>query len=418
MKILFLAHRTPYPPNKGDKIRSYHILSHLAQRHAVSLAYWVDDRNDMKHTTVLSRICSGAIVPVPLEPISAKLRALSLLARGRSFSEGYYYSRRFQTVVDRLVAENQPDLIYVFSSAMARYVVAFDHIPVVIDFVDVDSDKWGQLSRFAGLPFSQLYRIEQRRLAEVELGISRWARLSLFVSDAEADLFRQMGGQGQIEPLPNGIDVDLKRLPRHRDCRRELSAPNHPARPIKLLFVGTMNYFPNVDAVLYFARDILPKIHRRFPEAVFEIVGRDPSRAIRRLDGENGIRVLGEVEEVQSYLAQADISVAPLRIARGVQNKVLEAMAVGVPVVATSAAVKGIRVTNGEEVLIGDSPEYFAAQVTRLLSENELRKQVTKNAWQRVRETYNWSSITSRLDELLQSCIADRPREELKSSVN
>ena len=403
MKILFLAHRTPYPPDKGDKIRSFHLLSQLAKRHAVSLAYWVDDPKDLNHTTVLSRSCRGKVVPVPLDPLQAKGRALWSLANGYSFSEGYYYSARFQRVVDTLVNDERPDVIYVFSSSMARYIEGIQKTPTIVDFVDVDSDKWQQLSQFARFPLSRIYRLEQARLAKFEIAISRWARYSLFVSEVEADLFRGIGGEGNIVAVPNGVESDFRRLP----VREELKLDNRrtvqkSSRSIHILFVGTMNYFPNCDAVLYFAREIFPHIRSILPQVVFDIVGRLPPRSVRRLGSTDGIRVHGEVEEIQSFLAQADVSIAPMRIARGVPNKILEAMAVGVPVVATTEAVKGICVRDGEDVLLGDSPENFAAQVIRLFCDSHLRTQITKRARQKVQELYNWKKIGSQLDDLIE----------------
>jgi sugar transferase (PEP-CTERM/EpsH1 system associated) len=403
MKILFLAHRTPYPPDKGDKIRSFHLLSQLAKRHTVSLAYWVDDPKDLNRTTVLSRICRGKVVPVPLNPLQAKGRALWSLVNGYSFSEGYYYASRFQRVVDTLIHDERPDVIYVFSSAMARYVEGIQKTPTIVDFVDVDSDKWQQLSQFARFPLSRIYRLEQARLAKFEIAISRWARYSLFVSEVEADLFRGMGGKGNIVAVPNGVESDFRRLPVREELKPDKRRTvQKSSRSIHILFVGTMNYFPNCDAVLYFAREIFPHIRTILPQVVFDIVGRLPPRSVRRLGSTDGIRVHGEVEEIQPFLAQADVSIAPMRIARGVPNKILEAMAVGVPVVATTEAVKGISVRDGEDVLLGDSPENFAAQVIRLFSDSHLRTQITKRARQRVQEVYNWKKIGNQLDDLIE----------------
>jgi sugar transferase (PEP-CTERM/EpsH1 system associated) len=409
MKILFLAHRTPYPPDKGDKIRSYNILRQLTQRHSVSMAYWVDDPKDIKHTTVLSGLCTGKVVPVQQNSLAAKARALSSLLRGASFSEGYYHSPLFRSTVERMINEDRPDLIYVFSSAMAPYVYGHQDIPRIIDFVDVDSDKWGQLAHFANFPLSLLYRIEQKRLACLEINASSHASFSLFVSPVESDLFRKIGGQGTILCVPNGVDCEVGRIPLRveRKPNDRGSGREPTARPIKLLFVGMMNYYPNSDAVLYFAREILPLIRTRFPQVHFDIVGRFPTRSVRRLHGRDGIRVVGEVDDVYDNLIQSNVSVAPMRITRGVQNKVLEAMAVGVPVVATSEAVKGINVGHEREVLVGDTPEIFAAQVIRLLSESPLRTRVIKNAWQRMRQDYNWNNIGAQLEELIQNVASN-----------
>jgi sugar transferase (PEP-CTERM/EpsH1 system associated) len=403
MKILFLAHRTPYPPDKGDKIRSFHVLSQLAKRHTVSLAYWVDDPKDLNHADALRRICRGTVAPVSLDLLRAKARAIWSLSKGQSFSAGYYNSSRFQRVVDTLVNEDRPDLFYVFSSAMAHYLERFEKTPAIVDFVDVDSEKWRQLSEFASFPFSRIYRLEHERLAQVEIEISRWARCSLFVSEVEAGLFREIGGKGRIVAVPNGVTFDLLRLPAHAELKPDNKRSiQKSSRSIHILFVGTMSYFPNADAVLYFAREIFPQIRSIFPQAVFDIVGRLPPRSVRRLSATNGICVHGEVDEIQPFLVQADVSIAPMRISRGVPNKILEAMAVGVPVVATTEAVKGIRVSDEQELLLGDTAERFAAQVIRLLSDVELRTRITKRARQRVQEVYNWRTIGNQLADLIE----------------
>jgi polysaccharide biosynthesis protein PslH len=402
MKILFLAHRTPYPPDKGDKIRSFHLLSQLARRHNVSLVYWVDDPKDLSHTNVLRRTCRGTVIPVPLPQMRANSRALWSLANGCSLSRGYYGSVRFQRIVERLVKEEGPELIYVFSSAMAQYAEPFRKIPTIVDFVDVDSEKWRELARFSRFPLSQIYRLEHRRLARFEIEISRWAQYSLFVSAAEASLFSEIGGKGEIVTLPNGVVFDFVRLPTHEKVQpADTRTTQAASRPIHLLFVGTMSYFPNADAVLYFAREILPRIRSVFPQVIFDIVGRAPTRAVRDLNASNGVRVHGEVADLHPYLAQAEVSVAPMRISRGVPNKILEAMAVGIPVVATSEAIKGIQANDGEELLLGDTPERFSEQVLRLLSDRELTMRITKRARQGVQERYNWKTIGNQLAELI-----------------
>jgi sugar transferase (PEP-CTERM/EpsH1 system associated) len=285
---------------------------------------------------------------------------------------------------------------------VAAYAENISSKSKVVDFVDVDSDKWGQLAEASRFPLSWLYRHEQSYLSRFEVAVSSWASQSLFVSLPEAELFRKNGGKGLIDYLPNGTDLDLRRLPL-------LQVPFHgteSSRKVqsigpKLIFVGTMDYFPNIDAVEYFASEIFPLIRREFPKAEFEIVGRHPTKAVRRLSRLDGVRVVGEVLEVRSSLIQADVSVAPMRIARGVQNKVLEAMALGIPVVATPLAIEGIEVSNEQEVLIGTSPDQFSGQAVRLLRDVELRRSLTKRAWNKMSQSYNWEVSGAKLEELL-----------------
>jgi sugar transferase (PEP-CTERM/EpsH1 system associated) len=402
MRILFLAHRTPYPPNKGEKIRAFHLLSHLAKHHDVTLLYWVDDAQDLNHTPFLRSLCRGRVIPVRLNRALAMGRAAYSLLRGGSFTEGFYTARSFQRELDNLLCGAPFDAVFVYSSAVAPYAKTIDVRTKIVDFVDVDSIKWQQLADASPFPLSLLYSIEHKRLAKLEVAVSQWATRSLFVSHAEADLFRAMGGEGPIDSLSNGTDLELRRLPLGQIPFRRAGARLGGAEEgEKLIFVGTMDYAPNVDAARHFAREILPLVRQTFPTAIFEIVGRRPPKSVRRLAEIDGVRVVGEVDDVRAYLIHADISVAPMRIARGVQNKVLEAMAVGVPVVATPPAIEGIEIRDGEEVLVGSTPDEFAHQVVRLLSDAELRKSITRKAWNKMSQSYNWELIGAKLDRLL-----------------
>jgi sugar transferase (PEP-CTERM/EpsH1 system associated) len=399
-----LAHRTPYPPNKGEKIRAFNLLSHLAKSHEVTLVYWVDAIEDLAHTPFLRSLCRGPVIPVRLNRPLAMLRALRSLLNGRSFTEGFYGSSLFQHAVDDALRQGPFDAVFVFSSAVACYAANLEAKSKIVDFVDVDSDKWGQLAHVSPFPLSALYRLEKKRLARFEVAVSKWASRSLFVSLAEAELFKKNGGQGWIDFLANGTDLELRRIPLeqipfHAESSNGATQP-HGAR---LIFVGTMNYYPNIDAVGYFAQEIFPLIRQKLPEAIFEIVGRHPPKAVRRLSRIDGVQVAGEVSDVRSYLIRADVSVAPMRIARGVQNKILEAMALGVPVVATPAAIEGIEVCNGEDVLIGTSAKEFAQQVIELLGNAELRKTITKKAWNTMNQFHNWDLVGSKLERLLNN---------------
>jgi sugar transferase (PEP-CTERM/EpsH1 system associated) len=397
VKILFVTHRTPFPPNKGEKIRAYHILNEFRKRHTVSLLYWLDNPNDEKHVDELRKICGGPVVPVALNPGAAVARGILSLVLRRSFSEGYFYSLEFQAAFDALVREHRPDLLFVFSSTMGGYLRSHAHVRTIVDFVDVDSEKWRQLAEFKQWPFSLLCNLEHRRLARFERKLAASVGCSLFVSHSEADLFKRMGGAGQVAVIPNGVEPEVRRLPiRHlrRDCN------DGPVSP-KIIFVGTMNYLPNIDAVLYFVQEIWPLIRKGCTTAEFHVVGRCPPRSVRKLNGLDGICVFGEVPNIAPYLLNADVSVAPLRIARGVQNKVLEAMAIGVPVVASSQAVQGINVEPEKDILVADEPVQFARQVFRVLNDGELYQTLVSRGRTRVVEGYSWNRIGAELEQII-----------------
>lgn len=418
MKILFLAHRTPYPPNKGDKIRAFHFLANLAKLHDVTLIYWVDDRRDLAHSMALQTLCRGRVLPVRLNRFIALCRSVISLFKGRSITEGYYGSKSFRRAIDYAVRNEHFDAVFVFSSSMAGYAKTLEAKVKIIDFVDVDSDKWGQLADAAPFPLSRLYRLEQKRLAKFEVEISEWASMSLFISKIEAQLFKQNGGKGAIEFLPNGTELDLRRLPVKQSSLNASGSRPGASRGARIIFVGTMDYLPNIDAVRYFVEEVFPLVRREDPTASFEIVGRGPTRAVKRLNKLDGIKVVGEVQDVRSYLLHADVSVAPMRIARGVQNKVLEAMALGVPVVATPVAVEGIDVQNEEEVLIGNDADELARQIVRFLRDVDLRRNVTKKARMRMNELYNWDSIGVSLERLLTASSGEWFAERKKDDVS
>jgi glycosyltransferase involved in cell wall biosynthesis len=236
---------------------------------------------------------------------------------------------------------------------------------------------------------------------------------------AEAELFKKIGGKGRIEFLSNGTDLEVRRLPLehipfHAGGANRVRRPNAPT----VVFVGTMDYYPNIDAVRFFVDEIFPLVRQKFSRASFEIIGRRPSKSVQRLNKIDGVRVVGEVSDVRSRLVCADLSVAPMRIARGVQNKVLEAMAVGVPVVATPLAIEGIDVRDGEDVLVGSSREEFAAQVTRVLTDSELRRTLTKKAWNKMNQSYNWGSIGAKLEQLLFTAPSFKSIEPAKAEIS
>src|SRR5258706_6570297 len=402
MKILFLAHRTPYPPNKGEKIRAFNLLSHLVKIHDVTLVYWVDDPRDLVYTPVLKALCRGLVLPVRMNRYLAIFRAAISLLKGCSFTQGFCGSSFFDRAVHLALRDGPFDAVFVFSSAMAAYAEKIECKTKIVDFVDVDSDKWGQLAEISQFPMSLLYRLEQKRLLQFENHISTWSSSNIFVSPADADLYRKQGGTGVIEVVPMCTELEVIRLPLKQmpyeggkgDKDKSFGNP-------KLIFIGTLNYYPNADAVLYFAQEIFPLIRREFPKIQFEIVGRSPTNSVRQLNSIDGVHVVGEVPDVRCYLIQADVSVAPMRIARGVQSKVLEAIGLGVPVVATPAAIQGIEVCDGEEVLVGNNPEEFAIRVISLLKDAELRKRITKNAWNKMRQLYTADAIGAKLDKIL-----------------
>ena len=344
MKILYICHRIPYPPNKGDKIRAFHQVRAIAARHEVDVFTLVDDARDLAHQSALLRSCHRLTV-ARLDPRVARLRALPFLLTRLPLTVPYFYSAKLQREVRKALLSRSYDRVFVYCSAMAQYVEPLDGIPIVTDFVDVDSDKWRQYALSSRMPFSALYRREGRTLRAYERQVCERSSCTAVTTEREARLLREIAGDARIHVIPNGVDTEYFQLP---EARPDPSAP-------VVGFTGDMGYFPNEEAVTYFARRVLPLIHKVLPEVRFLVVGRNPSRNVQRLSEIEGVEVTGFVPDVRTCLAKIHVSVAPFSIAAGIQNKILEAMASGIPVVGTSRAVQGLSSAAAGNVDVADT---------------------------------------------------------------
>lgn len=393
MNLLYLAHRIPFPPNKGDKIRSFHQVKYLSRKHRIHLACFVDDPQEMKHVESLKEYCAD-VRAVPLGGAAARIRSVLALAGETPLSVAYYSSKAMRYHV-RSILESVPiETALIFSSTMAQFILEAKGIRKVMDFVDVDSEKWLQYSSRFGFPKANLYRLEGRRLARYEERVARSVDLSVFVTEEEKNLFGERFPGARLQAVHNGVDLEYFRAgdPPYADN----------GAPPKLVFVGAMDYFPNAEAVQYFAAEILPLIRREVPEVEFEVVGRNPSSSVQDLAKRDPkIHVRGTVPDVRPFLASATISVAPLRIARGVQNKVLEAMAMGVPVVATREAFEGILATPGRDLVVTNQPEEFAAETVRLIRDPTARERLGSSGKALVEGRYGWEASIASLERAI-----------------
>lgn len=392
-EILFLAHRIPYPPNKGDKIRSFHILKHLSKSFRVHLGAFVDDPHDWRYRQDVEALC-GEVKLLALYPGLAKLRSLQGFVTGDALSLPYYRNAAMGAWVDGIVRNRPLAGILVFSSAMAQYAEKFDAPARVIDFVDVDSDKWRQYSENKPWPLSWVYRREGERLLAFDRRMASRFERSLFVSEDEAALFRRLAPESadKIFAMENGVDTA------YFDAGGTYENP-YPEGCEALVFTGAMDYWANVDAVAWMAKDIFPEVLRQRPNARFYIVGARPSPEVKALGGREGVVVTGAVKDIRPYLAHARLAVAPLRIARGIQNKVLEAMAMGKSVLATAAAMEGIDATRDLDCKIADTAQESTASILGILSASALPAHSPKNR-DFVRDRYGWERNLGQLDTL------------------
>lgn len=391
-ELLYLVHRIPYPPNKGDKIRSYHLLKHLCRNFKVHLGAFVDDPEDWKYAQSLMDMVSGEVKLLPLNPTWATLRSTYGLLSGESLSAPYYKNAKLKNWVGQLIAKRPIRHALVFSSTMSQYVTAYPNLHRIVDFVDIDSDKWRQYSERKSWPMSWIYQREARTLFALECRIAASFDASVFVSRAEAELFQRLSPEcaSRITFYNNGVDLDYF-SPTH-DC----DSPYQPGERV-LVFTGAMDYWANVDAVTWFAREVFPELRAQFPELRFFIVGSRPPEEVQALAGA-GIIVTGSVPDVRPYVAHAEIAVAPLRIARGIQNKVLEAMAMAKAVVVSPQALEGIDAEANREVLLANDAAEFIARIASQLSQPN--RAIGEAARRRVEQAYSWNSSLRRLDSL------------------
>ncbi|NWG32031.1 MAG: TIGR03087 family PEP-CTERM/XrtA system glycosyltransferase [Rhodocyclaceae bacterium] len=387
--LLYLVHRLPYPPNKGDKVRSFHLMRHLARAHRLYLGTFIDDPADEAHLDDVRGYCADLHV-ARLTPRRAKLRSLRGLLTGEALSLPYYRDAVLRRWVDSLC---DIDAAVVFSSVMADYLP--ERLPALIDFVDMDSAKWRQYATTHRWPLSWLYRREGERLLAFERTIAQRAAHSFFVTEAERDLFLAAAPEcaGRVDAMGNGVDADFF-SPEHG------FASPYPAGELPLAFTGAMDYWPNVDAAVWFAREILPALRDRHPALRFYVVGRSPDPAVQALAGEEVV-VTGTVADVRPYLAHAAVVVAPLRIARGIQNKVLEAMAMARPVVASAACAAPIAAERGTELLAAEMAADYVAQIGSLLADPARADDIGRAARRRVLASYSWDAHLATIDRHL-----------------
>ena len=392
--LLFLAHRIPYPPDKGDKIRSWHILRHLAERYRVHLGCFVDDPNDWQHVDLVRDLCGDCRFE-PLGKVVSGVRGAAALLSGAPITTAAYRSSGFAAWVKRVIAERAPEAAFVYSAAVGQYVLDADLPCRIIDLVDVDSDKWRQYAGKKPWPMSQVYAREGRKLLAFEKRVAEAFDASLLVSPAEADLFRGLAPScaQKVFHMNNGVDTD------YFSPEQRFDSP-FGAEDKTLVFTGAMDYWANVDAVSWFVKEVFPLVRCRVLGARFCIVGSNPSAEVRRLAGHPAVEVIGRVPDVRPFIAHAALAVAPLRIARGVQNKVLEAMAMGKAVVTTPQGLEGIDAVPGRDLICADGPEEFASSIGALLS-GDMGAAMGARARARMLESYRWAASLGRLDELI-----------------
>ena len=399
--LLYLVHRMPYPPNKGDKVRSYHLLKHLAARHRVFVGTFIDDPEDEVHVDTLRALCAGLHV-ARLHPARARLGSLAGLLDGEALTLRYYRDAELQRWVRETARRERIDAVVVFSSSMAQYAHGLG-LPMLVDFVDLDSAKWTEYAAHHRWPMSWLYRREGEQLLAYERAVAARSARSFFSTEKETALFRSMAPESArtCEAMCNGVDPDYFAP----DAARASPFANGE---LPVVFTGAMDYWPNIDAVTWFATEMLPRLRATWPALRFHIVGRSPAPAVRGLSGD-AVYVTGTVPDVRPYLQHAAVVVAPLRLARGIQNKILEAMAMGRPVVASSECAEAIAAQWGSEIVDAADADAFVREVDALLRAPARAAAIGEAGRRRVMQGYSWDAHLAAIEPHLAPLRADQP---------
>jgi sugar transferase (PEP-CTERM/EpsH1 system associated) len=394
--ILFLSHRLPYPPNKGDKIRSNAILRHLVSRGTVHLGCFVDDPSDLEHLDTVRALAGGHCHFEFIGPAAKLVRGASALVTGEAVTVASFTSTRLQKYLTGLFERISFDDVVVFGSAVAPYLFKAKFQPqrVLFDMVDVDSDKWLQYSGASVGFFRWLYRREAVLLEKTERMAARLFGRTLLVSEFEAETFRKIApdSASHIGSLTNGVDLAYFARGNFDNPFSEGECP--------IVMTGHMDYRPNYEGALWFAQDVLPLVQKSIPNAHAYFVGASPPAALRTAAGPS-VTVTGRVPDVRPYLQFANTVIAPLRIARGVQNKVLEAMAMGKPVVATREATRALGVRSDTHLWIANDPQHFADAVVSTLKSDE-RVKIAQAGRDYVIHEHSWPAVLANLDDELE----------------
>jgi sugar transferase (PEP-CTERM/EpsH1 system associated) len=391
MNILFLTQRVPQPPNKGDKIRSHNLARRLARRHAVHLAFLLDDLEEEEDARAAEAWAASARWRVR-GPVESAARSVWSAVRGRPMTCGYFRSAALAHDVAGLLSREKFDVAVSYCSSMADYLEGFSG-PKVLDLVDVDSEKWKQYADRAGFAKSAVYGCEHRLLRRYEKRLLGEFDRVIVISRAEREQLSRFAEVSNVAVVSSGVDAEAWRGPDSRETARDL------------VFVGALDYFANADGIGYFAQEIFPSIRARHAGTRLKIVGRKPGAQVRALAQVKGVQVIPDVDDVRPFVWGSQVFVAPLRIAQGQQNKVLEAMAAGVPVVATPAALRGIEGSPGEHYCSAATPQEFVDEVVRLLEDRGRAAAMGERARAFVTARYTWESSAQEYEKELQYAI-------------
>jgi len=391
MKILYVCHRFPFPPKRGGKIRPFNMIKHLSRKNEVTVASLVRSTQEAKEGEGLAKHCAHYEMGMVRNPVQM-LRMVARLPTSTPSSMGYFYSPTVARRVRELLAGDRFDLIFVHCSSVAQYVEHVHDIPKILDFGDMDSQKWLEYARYKPFPLSIGYRVEGMKLERAEKRLAPQFNLCTATTRAEWQTLQDYDTGVASDWFPNGVDSDY------------FAPTDEPYDPDTIAFVGRMDYYPNQQCMFEFCARILPLVQSKRPGLKLLIVGADPSPAVRRLGALQGVTVTGSVPDVRPYLRRAALMVAPLHIARGTQNKILEAMAMGVPVVASRVAAGGVDASAPEHFLAASTVDEYRVALLRIIEDPAERQRLSIAGRERMLSHHAWERSMQRLDGIIERC--------------
>ncbi len=411
-RLLMLTHRFPFPPNRGDRIRTYNILCELSKTFSITLGSLADEPVSELQLDHVNSLCKEVIV-VATNRIARLFKSAGSLLQGTSVTESTFASSSLTEKIKQAHQTQPFDCVLVFCSSMFQHVnhPEFQHTPIVVDLIDVDSCKWEQMGQSTMFPKNLIFKREANKLRIVEQMIADTADSICLVSSEEANLFQKVVNAPSEKTFGvcNGVDTDFFQPP---------ETLNNESGLFRLVFTGVMNYAPNVEGVDWFCRHVFPKLRESSEVDVqLDIVGRSPNSTVERLDRIEGVNVVGGVPDMRPFLSSADVAIAPLKLARGIQNKVLEAMAMQLPVVCTPQAAEGIDANGGEHLLISKSAQQWHDALISLANNRDLRTRLGRSARKLVVESYSWSArLAPLVGQLVSLCPSlNNPRTQIPS---
>ncbi len=388
MNILFICHRFPFPPKRGGKIRPFHMIKHLSATHRVTVASLARSDEEAREGEGIAPHCAAYEMARVSNPVQV-MRMAAHLPTTRPSSMGFFYSPSLARRIDSLLQSQKFDLIFVHCSSVAQYVEDVRGIPKILDFGDMDSQKWLEYAGHKPLPLSVGYRLEGAKMLRAEKRLAAKFDLCTATTRAEWETLNGYGVDVSGDWFPNGVDSAY------------FAPAEEPYDPDTICFLGRMDYYPNQQCMFDYCANVLPQIRACRPNVKLQIVGANPSPAVRRLADLPGVSVTGQVPDVRPYLHRAALSVAPLAIARGTQNKILEAMAAGVPVVTSKAAAGGVDAEADRHFLVASTPREHAEAALRILDHPAERQRLALAGRERMLSHHNWESSMQRLDKII-----------------